>query len=289
MTVTRLPWRAIVCAYWASQLMLSAQTTLDLRTQTKNVDFTQAVTTKPNKSGGALPATCSVGETFFLTRSPAGQNLYGCTTADVWSALGASLLPASSEPGQVLAWNGSSWQPKSGLGVNLALSFSSIADGTCAEQSAATPFPWLMGSPVTLAMPTQYCDATSGTCYAPAGLMPSVRISASAVATVRICNFSGAPQSLPMASYGVVQYGNNPTTTRLSFPAIADGGCATLTVTVPGATAASAVAVGLPPALEQGLVVAAAPSGPGLVAISACNWSGATMTPAPASYQLNVI
>jgi hypothetical protein len=269
--------------------MLPAQTTLDLRTQTKNVDFTQAVTTKPNKSGTVLPATCGVGETFFLTGAPAGQNLYGCTGSNAWSALGANLLPTNSQPGQVLAWNGSSWQPKSGLGLNLALSFSSIADGTCAEAPASVPFPWPAGSPVTLAMPAQYCDVSNGTCYAPVGLMPLVRITAPGVATLRMCNFSGVAQSLPMASYGVVQYGNNPTTAMLTFPEIADGACATLTVTVPGATAASAIAVGLPPALEQGLLVAGAPSGPGLVAINACNWSGATMTPAPASYQLNVI
>jgi hypothetical protein len=119
--------------------------------------------------------------------------------------------------------------------------------------------------------------------------MPSVRITAPGVATLRMCNFSGATQSLPVANYEVVQYGSNPTTATLAFPEIADGGCATLTVTVPGATAASAIALGLPPALEQGLVVTGAPSGPDLIAINACNWSGATLTPAPASYQINVI
>ena len=277
-----------MCAYWASQLMLPAQTTLDLRTQTKNVDFTQAVTTKPNKSGAVLPATCSVGETFFLTGALAGQNLHGCTSVNAWSALGAIQLPTNSQPGQVLAWNGSSWQPKSGLGVNLALAFPSIADGTCAEQSASLQFPWPTGSPVTLTMPAQYCDVSSGTCYAPVGLMPSVRIASPGVATLRMCNFSEAPQSLPMASYGVVQYGNNPTTATLAFPAIADGACAALTVAVPGATAASAIAVGLPPALEQGLIVTGNPSEAGLVAINACNWGGATLTPAPASFQINI-
>lgn len=278
-----------MCAYWASQFMLLAQTTLDLRTQTKNVDFTQAVTTKPNKSGVALPATCGVGETFFLTGAPAGQNLYGCTGANAWSPLGANLLPTNSQPGQLLAWNGSSWQPKSGFGVNLALAFPTIADGTCAEQAASLPFPWPTGSPVALTMPAQYCDVTSGTCYAPVGLMPSVRITAPGIAMLRMCNFSETTQSLPTANYGVVQYGTNPTTATLNFPEIVDGACAALTVTVPGATAASAIAVGLPSALEQGLIVAATPSSPGRVSLNACNWSGATLTPAPASYQINVI
>lgn len=278
-----------MCAYWASQFMLPAQTAIDLRTQTKNVDFTQAVTTKPNKSGTALPATCGVGETFFLTGAPAGQNLYGCTSANTWSALGANMLPTDNQPGQVLAWNGNTWQAQSGLGVSIALSFGSIADGTCSEQSAALAFPWPAGSPVTLAMPSQYCDATNGTCYAPIGLAPSVRITAPGVATLRMCNFSGAAQSPPMASYTLMQYGSSVTTATLTFPQIVDGACATLQVAVPGATAASAIAVGLPANLEQGLIVAGAPSGPGVITVSACNWSGAALTPAPASYQFSVI
>lgn len=279
----------MVCTCWASQLVLSAQTALDLRTQAKNVDFTQAATTKPNKSGAALPATCSVGETFFLTGAPAGQNLYGCTGSNAWSQLGANLLPTNSQPGQVLAWDGSEWRPQSGLGASIALAFPSIADGTCAEQSAALAFPWPAGTPVALAMPAQYCDVTNGTCYAPVGLTPSVRMTAPGVATLRMCNFSGVAQSPPMANYNLVQYGSNATKATLTFPQIVDGACATLSVAVEGATAASAIAVGLPPVLEQGLMVAGAPSGTGVVAVTACNWSGATLTPAPASYQLSVI
>ena len=287
--MTRLTWRAIVCACWASQMLLVAQTRLDLSTQAKNVDFTQAATTKPNKSGVALPAACSMGETFFLTNAAAGQYLHGCTAANTWRAIGANALPADSQPGQVLAWNGTAWQPRSGLGASIAMAFNSIADGTCADQSAVLPFAWPASSPVTLAMPAQYCDLAGGTCYAPAGLMPSVRITNGGVATVRMCNFSGRDQALPMASYEIVQYGTNPTTAQLTFPAIEDGACAMATVAVEGATSASAIALGLPPTLERGLIVTGAPSGPGSVAVRACNWSGARLTPGPASYQISVI
>jgi hypothetical protein len=62
-----------------------AQTLVDLRTQSKSVDFTAASTTKPFKSGTALPATCSVGEAFFQTSAPAGTNLYACTSANSWT------------------------------------------------------------------------------------------------------------------------------------------------------------------------------------------------------------
>ena len=69
-------------AVLASALLASAasgQTLVDLRTQTKSVDFTGAITTKPFKSGTVLPATCTVGEAFFQTNAPAGSNVYACT------------------------------------------------------------------------------------------------------------------------------------------------------------------------------------------------------------------
>ena len=45
--------------------LLQAQTSIDLRTQAKNVDFSSAASTKPSKTGTLLPFTCSLGETFF--------------------------------------------------------------------------------------------------------------------------------------------------------------------------------------------------------------------------------
>ena len=66
----------------------AAQTQLDLRTQTKSVDFASAVSTKPVKTGTDLPQTCSPGELFFKTNAPAGANLYGCPAANAWSVQG---------------------------------------------------------------------------------------------------------------------------------------------------------------------------------------------------------
>ena len=289
--MTRLPWKAAVCAGLVGQLLLHAQTAIDLRTQAKNVDFSQASTTKPNKSGAALPATCGAGETFFLTSAPAGGNLYGCAAANAWSPLGsgAGSLPAANMPGQVLAWTGASWQPKSGAGANVSLTFSAIADGDCAEQSAALAFQWPTGTTVTVNIPTQYCDVNGGTCYTLAGLEAFARVSSTGVATVRVCNLSGANQVLPAANYSLMPYASSGTTVGISFPAITDGSCADQSVAVPGVTAASAVALGLPPVLEPGLIVTAVPGGANSVVITACNWSGGTITPAAASYQVNVI
>jgi hypothetical protein len=64
-----------------------AQTTLDLPSQTRRVDFTQAASTRPVKAGTTLPSTCVQGDLYFLTGATAGQNLYACASANTWSAL----------------------------------------------------------------------------------------------------------------------------------------------------------------------------------------------------------
>jgi hypothetical protein len=270
-------------------ILAQAQTALDLRTQVKNVDFTNAASTKPNRGGATLPVLCGVGETFFLTSAQAGENLYGCVATNTWSPLGSAVLPQSSVPGQLLVWTGLGWQPRSGLGASLSLAFSSMADGTCQDESGALPYAWAAGSAVTLTLPAQYCDATLGVCSPPAGLIAAARVSGAGIGTVRMCNFSGAAQALPAANYTLAQYNNNATTVTIAFPALNDGACSTQTVTAMGVTAASAIALGLPPALENGMIVTASPAGANSVAVTGCNWSGAALTPASASYQISVI
>ena len=77
----------------------SGQTLVNLATQAKNIDFSNAPTTKPVKTGAALPATCSVGELFFNTSASAGQNLYGCGTPNTWTALIGPSNTFLSDPG----------------------------------------------------------------------------------------------------------------------------------------------------------------------------------------------
>ena len=66
---------------------MSAQTRVDLRSQTKNVDFSNAVSTRPFPVGSALPATCQVGETWFKPDAPAGQNVFICAATNTWSEI----------------------------------------------------------------------------------------------------------------------------------------------------------------------------------------------------------
>jgi hypothetical protein len=60
------------------------QTRVDLRTQSKSVDFSAAITTKPIKTGTVLPAVCGAGEAFFNLNAPGGSNLYLCTSQNSW-------------------------------------------------------------------------------------------------------------------------------------------------------------------------------------------------------------
>jgi len=68
-----------------------SQTQIDLRTQSKNVDFSAAPFTRSFQTGVNLPATCSVGGTFFKSNAQAGGNFYGCTSTNTWTQQGASL------------------------------------------------------------------------------------------------------------------------------------------------------------------------------------------------------
>ena len=62
-----------------------AQTQVDLRTQSKSMDFGAATSTRPFQTGTALPATCAVGNVFFKTNATAGSNVYGCTATNTWA------------------------------------------------------------------------------------------------------------------------------------------------------------------------------------------------------------
>ena len=68
----------------AAAASAGAQTQIDLRTQTKNVDFSSAPFTRPVKTGASLPSTCTTGDLFLNTGGGSGPALYACA-ANVWS------------------------------------------------------------------------------------------------------------------------------------------------------------------------------------------------------------
>jgi hypothetical protein len=90
---------------------VAAQTRIDLGGQGRNYDFSNAILTKPFKTATVLPASCSVGETVFLTTATPGQNLNGCVATNTWIVLSGApadnLPPIAGQSGKVLSNNGS--------------------------------------------------------------------------------------------------------------------------------------------------------------------------------------
>ncbi|MGA2211875.1 MAG: hypothetical protein ABSH31_01270 [Bryobacteraceae bacterium] len=60
-------------------------TQIDLRLQSRNVDFSAASSTKPFQSGTGLPSTCGQGAMYYRLDAPAGMNVYGCTATNSWT------------------------------------------------------------------------------------------------------------------------------------------------------------------------------------------------------------
>ncbi len=60
-------------------------TQLDLRLQSRDVDFSAASATKPFKSGTGLPSSCGQGEMYYRLDATAGMNVYGCTASNAWT------------------------------------------------------------------------------------------------------------------------------------------------------------------------------------------------------------
>jgi hypothetical protein len=76
-------------------------TSVDLRGQGRNPDFSNFIFTRPMSVGAVLPASCQLGQFYFNSAAPAGANLYACTAPNVWTLEGASV--ASSGSGAMMA------------------------------------------------------------------------------------------------------------------------------------------------------------------------------------------
>ena len=101
-------------------------------------DASAATSTKPVRTGTALPGTCTVGDQFFKTDATAGQNLYGCTGSNVWTVLGAPAVAVHTDwiptgscanaDDAARPDTGRWWEPKTGLSA-AASSCSASATG----------------------------------------------------------------------------------------------------------------------------------------------------------------
>lgn len=93
-----------------------AQTTAGSLTVLGNADFSTATRTLVWKKGTSLPGTCTIGDSYFKTDATAGQNLYGCTSANTWTQLGgAGNGTVNSGTGNQLAYYATTGTAVSGL------------------------------------------------------------------------------------------------------------------------------------------------------------------------------
>jgi hypothetical protein len=76
----------LICLFqFLSGTGIRAQTTINGgRVVTGPWDASSAASSKPAKTGTALPQTCGVGEQFFKSDASPGQNLYFCTASNTW-------------------------------------------------------------------------------------------------------------------------------------------------------------------------------------------------------------
>ena len=196
MRLSTIRFRA--CALTAAPLYFclwsaNAQTTqVDLKTQTKNVDFTKASSTKPFKTGTSLPTTCAVGE-----------NIYSCTAVNTWTVQsgggGSSFPPFAGNANTVLGTDGTSasWYTLSGdvsgapnrlqvTGLRgLPISTTTPSDGQVLRWNA-TAYDWEPGTVAASANTTS--ATTGGDLYGPLSNITVTRLQNNAVAALTPVN-----------------------------------------------------------------------------------------------------
>jgi len=88
-------WKAaaLLAAGVSGAITGAGQTKVDLASQSKNVDFSQASSVRPFPTGAILPATCSVGQMFFLTGSSVA--VQECVALNTWTPVQSSSGNAS--------------------------------------------------------------------------------------------------------------------------------------------------------------------------------------------------
>jgi hypothetical protein len=175
-----------ICALAFLGWPMAGQTRIDLKNQTRAVDFSGATYTKPAKSGTSLPVTCGAGEMYILTSGPAGSNVYVCTATNTWNLQGGesssgalNTLAVSRTSGTVLTI-GTDCSVSAPCNVRTGGSTLSFANSSTATISAGTGTAYVyvssagqltVGHNVTLTC-TGGCAAQSGITAFPAGSVP---------------------------------------------------------------------------------------------------------------------
>ena len=260
-----------VTAFWILAIPCAAQQIINgSRTLLGNWDASGAATTKPAKTGAALPATCGVGEVFFNSSASPGANLYLCAAANSWT--------------QVLG-NGA---------ANFRQAFTSVTTVTMAHNlntfgivfacfDNSTPPLWVLPKSASLTdantLTVTFASSESGSC-----VINATGAGASYTAGTGI-SITGTSLSVDKTSVPTYLAG----TASLSFGSIAQASCAQLTFALAGANPGDSIAPGWPSTIEAGLVGNMFVSASNTVTVRLCNLSGSTLTPAAQTFRASVI
>ncbi len=93
--------------------------------------------------GSTLPVTCNVGELFYKVNTPAGANLYGCTTSDIWTVEGSvASVPMVSLVGEFAVARTSA--------TTLSIGSNCSASTPCNARFGSVVYSFLSGATVTI-------------------------------------------------------------------------------------------------------------------------------------------
>lgn len=282
-------------------VLLCGQTSIDLRTQTRNIDFSAAAFTKPVKVGTTLPAVCSVGDLFYRSDAPAGQNLYGCTATNVWTVLSSGGA----------AWGGIVGTLSSQTDLQAALD----AKETTANKNTAWGYAGLAADgKLTLSQGQELWSLTDLSDVASKrGNTTQVQMSAGSFSPDDCAKFdasgnlvsAGGPCGTGgggsvLGGIGVYITSNNtvnvdPTvfstltaTASIDFGSIAAQACSYSDISLPGAAVGDTAMVGTPSGLADGLFASARVSVADTLRLGVCNLSGAIQDPPNLTFRVTV-
>ena len=242
-----------------------AQTKLDLRSQSRNVDFGSALSTRPIKTGDTLPGNCQIGELFFRTSIAAGKNLFGCTAPDIWTSQSISLSP-SGVPSYTVTFT-----------AQTSITITAVMHGFTSPDMLVTCYN--SANPAVLVQPASVSIGS---------ISLDVVITFASLQSGRcILNGPGTPY---VSGEGIIQNGTEfsvdtaavPTflTTQVTLPiwVVSAQSCADRFLPLVGAGALNAVAPGWPVDLPASLSGSMFVSSAGTVTVRVCNVSNAAVT-----------
>lgn len=239
------------------------QTRIDLKSQSKAVDFGQAASTVPSKTGTVLPAVCGVGEMFFKTNATAGQNLYLCVGTNTWLALSGGASSVFGRTGAILAQEGD-------------YSLTQMSDVSAKQVNAAT-VQMFGGGPVNANDCAKF-DATGNivsagaACGSGSGGGGSTNLSGGAGI---VLTTAGASTTVALDTAVVPSFLSGQTT--LAFSSLAAQSCSELSMTVSGAAENNSIAPGWPINLPAGLSGTMFVSAADTVRVRLCNSTAAAV------------